>query len=80
MNFGILIRTSLIGSPGFSRIGLALQYAAVSAGIHRLKPGFQVISYPDYFFKLHQAIPGRPHRLKAARRSVNRSSPILNDS
>jgi uncharacterized membrane protein YjjB (DUF3815 family) len=32
-----------------SRIRLSPQYAAAPAGIHRLKPGLQIIAYPDYF-------------------------------
>ncbi|MFP4441334.1 MAG: hypothetical protein ACLFVO_29225, partial [Chloroflexaceae bacterium] len=31
------------------RIGRSRQDAAAPAGVHRLKPGFLVIAYPNYF-------------------------------
>jgi L,D-peptidoglycan transpeptidase YkuD (ErfK/YbiS/YcfS/YnhG family) len=39
MNCELEIRTSLIGSPGFSRIRRSWQDATVPAGVHRRKPG-----------------------------------------
>jgi hypothetical protein len=41
MNVENVIQISPLRSPGFSRIGIYLQYAAVPAGIYRLKPGLQ---------------------------------------
>jgi len=49
MNVEKSIRTSLIWSPGFNWSRLTWQYAAPEADIHRPKPGFQYVTYPDYF-------------------------------
>ena len=54
MKIEFYIWTSLVGSPGFSRIKRSRQYATAPAGAHRLKPGFLDMPYPDYGFKLHQ--------------------------
>jgi len=42
MNFDIFIRTSLDGSPGFSRIRRSRQYAAIPAGIPPTEAGTPV--------------------------------------
>jgi len=54
MNCELEIRTSLIGSPGFSRIRRSWKDAAVPAGVHRLKPGL-LSRISGLFFKLRQA-------------------------
>ncbi len=62
MNVEILIRTSLDGSPGFSRIRRSRQYAAAPAGIPPAEAGIPVncVSGPIFstFIKRHYDYAG----------------------
>jgi len=74
MNVEMLVRTSLIGSPGFSRSRLSLQYATAPAGIQPAKagtPGSHIRTiFLNFVSALIQFIPERTWSLHCGVRCV----------